>query len=146
MEPEKTIECVLCNKRITKTRKVAIAYKLLDGYNICHWTCFTEKISNTHDDTYKGVMMFRKGVPKIMDWISLSDKQRGSAKSLLTKIKIYGDLSVRRVHISGMAASSMMLSPDDVKKIYDQTKKTNETVFQKRKCEWLKEDCRLKKV
>lgn len=140
------ILCHLCNKNIHKVRKVAVGYKATNSIDICHWTCFTGTYSNTHNDTYIGVKMYRGGVPSIIQWSNLSDKDKKNAKALMTKIKMYGDLEVHKVHISGMGASSMMLSPNDVSKIYEDNHNVTKKMFADRKKEWLQAEKDLNKI
>lgn len=140
--------CHLCSKNINSVRKVAVGYKnnLENSIDICHWTCFTGTFSNTHDHTYIGVKMYRGGVPSTVQWSNLSDKCKKNAKALMTKIKMYGDLEVHKVHISGMGASSMMLTPNDVAKIYEDNHNTTKKKFADRKKEWLQAEKDLNNV
>lgn len=139
------ILCKICEKNIHKSRKTTICYKdnLENTIDICHWTCFKNTISNTHDHTYIGIKMYRKGIPCIVKWIDLSDKDKKNAKTLLTKIKMYGDLKIHKIHISGMCADSMMLTSDDVSKIYKDNSNTTKKLFFERKKEWLQTEKNL---
>lgn len=129
--------CHHCNKEINKNRKVAIGYTVMNTIDVYHWTCFVELYSNTHDNTYIGAKQYHGGVPNIVQWSELSEKDRRCAKTQMKKIKMYGDLRVHPIRISGMGGSSMMIAPSDVEKIYNDNHTSTKKMFADRKKEWL---------
>lgn len=136
---EETI-CPICNKVIKSSRISAIAYQHDETYVRHHWTCFKNEYTGSHDRTYIGVIKSKDGIPI---WSDLTAKQQQSAKSTLTRIKIYGGTILRRTFISGMAATSMFMSPDDVSKTYDSEKKRNKMKMNEMKKAWLEEESKL---
>lgn len=138
--------CVGCNHGKLITRKTAVCYKIDGTYDLWHWNCFLGTFSNTHDNTYNAVIMRHTNDNTVIQWNDLPPNKQKSARALLTKTKMYGDLEQHTgiIHISGMCAQAYGFSPDDAKKIIEEHKQKTLTkqqkIFKERKEKWLKKE------
>lgn len=87
------LNCPICQKDIKAPRKMAIAYLMTDEADVMHWKCFVKTFSNTHEMRYIGVVQKSTIVNVAQHWSELSVKDQRSAKTLWTKVKMYGDMS-----------------------------------------------------
>lgn len=129
------MNCIFCITKLSKRNRLGILYLNNNTYVMSHWSCIKDNLYNTYVDDYIGIK--RQYADKIKKWNELTKKEQTSSKSLLMRVKIYGCQSCKKIHISGMEASSNFMSPDDVQKIYDNHAKDQKQKKQSRKEEYV---------